>query len=194
MPKGTHFAKLTTEEVELVKQWAKEGFGLTEISKKLNGKVSRQRIKQITQKFKIDAFAIKKQKQEKILNDKMFKKWGPKWKDQEWRKSAIYQAMREKFKNKKANAGNHEFTIDFGDLTFPTHCPILGIELDYFALNGRLENSPSFDRVDPSKGYVKDNVVIVSWRANRIKNDGTAEEHEKIAKFMRSALQQLPEG
>ena len=188
MPQGKHFAKLTVEEVNLIKTWANDGIGLTEIAKKLDNKVSRQRIKQITQKFKINAFAIKKQKQEKELNDKMFKKWGPKWKDEEWRKSAIYSAMKEKFKNKKAHNTKYEFTIDFGDITFPTHCPILGIELDYFANNGRLENSPSFDRVDPLKGYVKDNVVIVSWRANRIKNDGTAEEHEKIAKFMRSVL------
>lgn len=31
----------------------------------------------------------------------MFLKWGSKWKDKEWRKSAVYEAMREKFRNKK---------------------------------------------------------------------------------------------
>jgi hypothetical protein len=93
--------------------------------------------------------------------------------------------MREKYRLKKANANRSgkEFTIAFGELDFPTHCPILGIELDYFS-EGRQENSPSFDRFDPSKGYVSGNVAVVSWRANRIKNDGTADEHQKIADWM----------
>ena len=186
MTQGQHFKKLTNSDLESIKIWAKEGFGLTEIANKLENKVSRQRIKQITQKLNIDAFANKKIKRQKELNDRMFQKWGPKWNDQEWRKSAIYAAMREKFKNKKAHCYKHEFSISFGDLVFPTHCPILGIELDYFSQDGRQENSPSFDRIDPLKGYIKGNVAVISWRANRIKNDGTAEEHEKIAKFMRS--------
>ena len=186
MAQGQHFKKLTDSDIDNIKVWAKEGFGLTEIANKLENKVSRQRIKQITEKFSINAFANKKIKRQKELNDRMFQKWGPKWNDQEWRKSAIYAAMREKFKNKKAHCYKHEFSISFGDLVFPTHCPILGIELDYFSQDGRQENSPSFDRIDPLKGYIKGNVAVISWRANRIKNDGTAEEHEKIAKFMRS--------
>jgi predicted DNA-binding protein YlxM (UPF0122 family) len=186
MAQGQHFKKLTDSDIDNIKVWAKEGFGLTEIANKLENKVSRQRIKQITEQFNINAFANKKIKRQKELNDKMFQKWGPKWNDQEWRKSAIYAAMREKFKNKKAHCYKHEFSINFGDLVFPTHCPILGIELDYFSQNGRQENSPSFDRIDPSKGYIKGNVAVISWRANRIKNDGTAEEHQKIASFMKT--------
>lgn len=45
----------------------------------------------------------------------------------------------------------------------------------------------SLDRIDPRKGYVKGNVWIISYRANLIKNDGTAEEHEMIAKAMRES-------
>jgi hypothetical protein len=98
--------------------------------------------------------------------------------------------MRAKFRTKKANSvrNNIEFTIDFGDLTFPTHCPVLGLELDYFTEQGWTDYSPSFDRVDPTKGYTKENVVIISMRANRIKNNGSAEEHEKIAAFIRQHL------
>lgn len=43
----------------------------------------------------------------------------------------------------------------------------------------------SLDRVDPAKGYVKGNVWIVGYRANLVKNDGTAEEHELIARAIR---------
>lgn len=66
----------------------------------------------------------------------------------------------------------------------PTHCPILGIELDYTAF-GRSENAPSLDRLNPSLGYTKENTIICSWRANRIKNDGNSEEHEKIAHYLK---------
>ena len=60
---------------------------------------------------------------------------------------------------------------------------LLGIELDYFA-EVRKEASASFDRVDNTKGYIPGNVLVISWRANRIKNDGTAQEHRQIADFI----------
>jgi hypothetical protein len=177
--------RLTPQDHAVIKEMANRGEKLDVIAKSLSSPVSRQRIKQLTQKFGIDSFAIRKETVQKELNDKMFKKWGSKWADKEYRKSLIYQTMREKFSRKKANAQRQglEFTVEFGELTFPTHCPILGIELDYFA-EFRSEYSVSFDRIDPNKDYVSGNVVVVSWRANRIKNDGSAEEHQKIANFL----------
>jgi hypothetical protein len=178
---------LTQEDKDNIKTWLLEGLRYSEISEKLGKKVTRQRIHQLSHKYGIYAPGIRRERQQKELNDKMFAKWGAKWQDEEWRKSAVYHAMREKFINKKKNTHNCEFTVDFGDLTFPTYCPILDIKLDYF--NDQIQdNSPSFDRIDPSKGYIKDNVAIISMRANRIKNNGSAEEHEKIAAFIRQHL------
>jgi hypothetical protein len=45
-------------------------------------------------------------------------------------------------------------------------------------------NSPTLDRIDSSRGYEKGNVCIISYRANVIKNCGTADEHRLIAEFM----------
>jgi hypothetical protein len=179
------YRRLTSEDYDLIKTLALQGEKLEDIAKQLSTPVSRQRVKQITQQLGIDSFKIRQAKKAEELHEKMFSKWGQHWDNKKFRKSAIYQAMREKFRAKKANALRigKEFTIEFGELTFPTHCPILGIELDYFS-DSRTENSVTFDRVDPTKGYISGNVVIISWRANRIKNDGTAEEHQKIAKFM----------
>lgn len=182
MPQKT---KLTKEDLQNIKNWLLEGVSATEISKKLGNKVSKQRIHQLSKKYRIDYTRIRMKRTETTHTAKMFAKWGANWDNDNWRKSEIYHAMREKFRNKKANNYDWEFTINFGDIDFPTHCPILGIELDYFA-PGRAENSPSFDRVNPTLGYIKGNVAIVSWRANRIKNDGTAEEHQKIADFMKT--------
>lgn len=106
-------------------------------------------------------------------------KWGDLGQD-------LYDIKRIKWRGKKGNATSRgiEFTIPFSEIDWPTHCPILNIELDYLA-ERRQENSVSFDRRDPTKGYVSGNVFIISWRANRIKNDGTAEEHELISKYMK---------
>jgi hypothetical protein len=182
-----YFSKLTKEEVQDILKQASEGVGYSDISKNINHKVSKQRVKQICDKHKVDAFGIKQAKRQEELEARMTAKWGKEWNNPSHRRSYLYQAMRAKFRAKKTNATRIgiEFSIDFGDITFPTHCPILDIELDYFTEEGWADNSPSFDRVDPTKGYIKGNVAIISMKANRIKNNGTADDHEKIAKFIR---------
>ena len=66
---------------------------------------------------------------------------------------------------------------------------MLGCELDYRRNRGGgitiLPNSPSFDRIDPTKGYVKGNVIIVSNKANVIKSNATVEELERVSSFYR---------
>lgn len=79
-----------------------------------------------------------------------------------------------------------EFNLTEEDFVIPTHCPVLGIKI--LARSYRSNTSPSIDRIDNSKGYIKGNVAIISWRANRLKNDGTADEHERIAQWMRERL------
>ncbi len=71
-----------------------------------------------------------------------------------------------------------------------TNCPLLG---DPFDMSGkRTDFSPSLDRINPKKGYVPGNVWFVGRRANTIKNDGTADEHEKIARAMRAVEASAP--
>lgn len=64
-------------------------------------------------------------------------------------------------------------------------CPILDKP---YALKGigekREDLSKSVDRFDPSQGYTLNNMVIMSDRANRLKNNGTAEEHLRIGIWM----------
>lgn len=100
--------------------------------------------------------------------------------------NAIFAIVLEKFENKRKNAIKLgvEFTVQLSDLDIPKVCPYLGTKLDYYA-HHRADNAITFDRIDNTKGYVKGNVVICSWRANRIKSDGLAEEHERIAAFMK---------
>ncbi len=50
-------------------------------------------------------------------------------------------------------------------------CPILGLELQRGQVSQ--DQSPSLDRFHPSDGYVEGNVTVVSYLANRIKQDET---------------------
>lgn len=63
-------------------------------------------------------------------------------------------------------------------------CPMLGLLLK--RTPGDHDSSHSVDRIDSTRGYIKGNVHIISLRANRIKNNATVEEIEKIAAYLRS--------
>lgn len=86
-------------------------------------------------------------------------------------------------KRQNVKATDWEFTVERSDIEWPIVCPVLGLELDWFS-EKRSDASPSFDRIDAELGYIPGNVAIISWRANRIKNDGTAEEHRAIADWL----------
>ena len=76
--------------------------------------------------------------------------------------------------------------LDLKKLGIPEVCPVLGIPINQSPGDGtgeRNDNSPSLDKFIPSLGYVKGNVHVISWRANRIKSDGSPEEWEKIAEW-----------
>lgn len=64
-----------------------------------------------------------------------------------------------------------------------TICPVLGIELGWINTS-MLDNSPTLDRIIPKLGYVKGNVAVISQKANRIKNDATAEEVGKVYSWL----------
>jgi hypothetical protein len=93
---------------------------------------------------------------------------------------------------KKARAKQRgiEFSLVFEDMVFPTHCPVLGIELDYSVGNkGRGCKKlalPSFDRIDPTKGYTTGNVIIVSMRANIIKTNANPDEILAVGNFYKA--------
>jgi hypothetical protein len=77
------------------------------------------------------------------------------------------------------------FTITAADIDLPKFCPVLGMELSTVG-SGAGADAPSLDRIRPALGYVPGNVAVISHRANTIKSFGTAEEHERIAAWMRT--------
>ncbi len=75
------------------------------------------------------------------------------------------------------------FGLTSEDIVIPEFCPVLGILLSPNKIRG--DNSPSLDRIVTELGYVKGNVAVISWRANKIKSNATLEELEKIVKWLR---------
>lgn len=71
---------------------------------------------------------------------------------------------------------------DLGELTVPISCPVLGVPV--FAHTGKAEDtSLSIDRIDNTKGYTKDNIIFVSLKANKMKNQYDIKELAMLVEF-----------
>lgn len=78
-----------------------------------------------------------------------------------------------------------DFDLHPSDIVVPEICPVLGIPIIVGA--GKFHpNCPNLDRVDSSKGYTWDNVLVISCRANVIKSDATVDELEKVSNFLKN--------
>jgi len=76
-----------------------------------------------------------------------------------------------------------EHTLTEQDIVVPSVCPVLGIRL--VANDGKVgASSPTLDRVDPSKGYVPDNVKVISHLANNYKRNMTIDMVKKLLAYM----------
>ena len=67
-------------------------------------------------------------------------------------------------------------------------CPIFKTSLDWgtsgLGFGKAKPNGPQLDRIIPELGYVIGNVAFISRRANRIKDNGTMQEHYDIADWI----------
>ena len=102
----------------------------------------------------------------------------------------MLKRLRAIFLKKIENAARNKipFSLKFDDMYWPEFCPVLGIELNYLRKGSKIDASPSFDRVDNDLPYTPENTRIISWRANRLKSDGTEEEHRKIAAYINGSI------
>jgi hypothetical protein len=85
-----------------------------------------------------------------------------------------YSRQEQRLKGVRASAKRRglEFALTQSDIVWSTHCPLLGITLNYSASRGA-HNSPSIDRINNDRGYVPGNVCVISRRANGMKGDIT---------------------
>lgn len=127
------------------------------------------------------------QEREKLRNDREFYRA----KSRAWREKKKGEGP-EYFlwKSCKTRAARNKlaFDIEVSDINVPPVCPVLGITLVPFGGKGMRDDCPSVDRIDNTKGYIKGNICVISWRANLLKRDASLEELEKITDYVRQKL------
>ena len=74
--------------------------------------------------------------------------------------------------------GGMEFSIEVNDILIPETCPYLGVAFSPLDK----QYGYSLDRIDSTKGYIKDNIRVISRQANIMKNNATEEQLIAFAK------------
>lgn len=78
-----------------------------------------------------------------------------------------------------------EFDLKPSDIPIGKVCPVLGLTYKRGVNGTPIDTSPTIDRIDNSKGYIKGNVVVVSYLANRIKSSANAEQLGKVYRWLK---------
>jgi hypothetical protein len=93
----------------------------------------------------------------------------------------------------RAKENNLEFDIDLQYLqsVATDYCPIDGLPFDWerhLATDKSLPlATPSLDRIDSSKGYVKGNVKIIGWKWNAKKSNMNLDDLLLLVEYVRNA-------
>ena len=81
---------------------------------------------------------------------------------------------------RKAQSSKHICTITIEDIHIPDKCPYLQQPFDFTGKGSPW--TPTLDRIDSTKGYIKGNIQVLSWKANAMKSNATKEELILFAK------------
>ena len=96
------------------------------------------------------------------------------WKDIQ---SRLFYTTRSRCKRK-----NIYFDITIEDIVIPEKCPILDVIFD------KDRYSPTIDRIIPKLGYIKNNIRVISKKANTMKNDA---DFEELALFSKNIIKYI---
>lgn len=134
-----------------------------------------------------------KRREEYLRNKEKYLETNRKWREaNKERKKAIslayyYRTKEEnlikyllKYAKARAIKKGLEFTLVESDIVIPDVCPIMKKPMNTKRFR------PSIDRIDPTKGYTKDNVRVISLLANCMKWDSSKEE---LIQFCTSILE-----
>lgn len=103
-----------------------------------------------------------------------------------WREKNVAKVMLDRAR-RRALTRYIEFDLDaeYVASIIPLECPVFHVPM-YLANGVAAWNSPSLDRKDPNKGYVRGNVQVISNKANMMKQDATDEELKQFAEWILS--------
>lgn len=93
----------------------------------------------------------------------------------------------------RAKQKNIPFNITVDDIIVPEKCPVFGTRLEINSSGMSSPNSPSIDRIISEWGYIKGNIIVISHRANTIKQNASPSELGIIYRFFREKHHELVE-
>ena len=129
------------------------------------------RLWEMRNKDKVRAFRKKRRDALRAENPEKLKEAQRRWEKNNPNK-VLFQSAKQ-----RAKKYGLDFNITIEDIVIPEFCPLLGIKLEpREGGHGPKDSSPSLDRIDNTKGYVKGNVWITSWLANKMKATATEEQ------------------
>ena len=110
-----------------------------------------------------------------------------------YKKNPIPQMLSNAKIRAKQKGVDFNLTSQYLKKIFPkdNKCPITGLNFEFGYINKEKinkNNSPSLDRIIPSKGYVIGNVMVISDLMNRMKQDSTFEDIEKLYNFYKKII------
>jgi len=110
-----------------------------------------------------------------------------------YKKNPIPQMLSNAKIRAKQKGVDFNLTTQYLKKIFPkdNKCPITGLNFEFGYINKEKinkNNSPSLDRIIPSKGYVIGNVMVISDLMNRMKQDSTFEDIEKLYNFYKKNI------
>jgi len=85
----------------------------------------------------------------------------------------------------RAKRNGLEFDLSPADIVIPERCPVFGFVMKP-AEGTQRDFSPSVDRIDTSRGYVRGNVQVISNKANRMKTNASGPELLQFARWILS--------
>jgi hypothetical protein len=103
-----------------------------------------------------------------------------------YKKDPIPQMLSNSKIRAKAKKLPHNITSDDIREVWPKDniCPVLKKPFEMGFKSGKTKSmAPSLDKIIPSKGYTKDNIVVISDIVNRLKSDASLEDLKKIINF-----------
>lgn len=83
---------------------------------------------------------------------------------------------------KRSSVLGIKFDIDVSDINIPEYCPILDVKLSQVR-SGDKTYAPSLDRIDNTLGYIKNNIRVISWKANKYKSDMSPNDIRKLYEY-----------
>ena len=96
--------------------------------------------------------------------------------------------MRKESKNRARETGlDHNITtqylLELWEKSGKT-CPVFKVKFIIDSTKKDRRYKPSLDRIDNEKGYIKGNVMFISWKANTMKSNANAKELIKFSKWV----------